>query len=122
MCSYPRLSRVGRCQEEWPSLPGTLLQTIEAGPEACVKGALVAFQLLCEDHSNQFCNPSMSETLNMMIVRFISLFASADAEIRTNAINCLRRFILVLPPALLVNLQAFLQVTFQRTPVLLHPQ
>jgi hypothetical protein len=52
----------------------------------------------------------MNEILNVMILRFIELFGSSDAEMRRMAINCARQFILPLPNAFLANLNKFLQV------------
>jgi hypothetical protein len=90
----------------------TLLQLLESENQDCAQAALTTFQLLCEDHIDRLCTSSdMNEILNMMISRFISLFASPDAEIRRIAINCSRQFILPLPNAFLANLNPFLQVS-----------
>ena len=88
-----------------------LLQILESNQQDSAQAALLTFQLLCEDHVDKLCQSSiMNETLNLMLPRFIMLFASPDAEIRRIAINCVRQFILPLPNAFLVNLSQFLQV------------
>ena len=95
----------------WPPILKNLLQILESGQQDSAQAALLTFQLICEDHIDQLCKSSaMNEILNLMISRFIVLFASPDAEIRRIAINCSRQFILPLPNAFLVNLNPFLQV------------
>jgi hypothetical protein len=114
MSIFNMRGNIGSChllQAVWPPLLKNLLQILESDQQDSAQAALLTFQLLCEDHIDKLCTSSdLNEILNMMISRFISLFASPDADIRRIAINCSRQFILPLPNAFLVNLNPFLQV------------
>ena len=91
-----------------------LLQILESNQQDSAQAALLTFWLLCEDHVDKLCQSSiMNETLNLMLPRFIMLFASPDAEIRRIAINCVRQFILPIPNVFLVNLSVSVSAGFR---------
>mmetsp|Transcript_62355 Transcript_62355/g.146500 ORF Transcript_62355/g.146500 Transcript_62355/m.146500 type:complete len:899 (+) Transcript_62355:187-2883(+) len=93
--------------ESWPELLPGLLQALEAAEYQ--EGALGAFKLLCEDHTQQLCRPAHEALLQAMLAKFISYMANPTAEIRATALNCIRQFIWILPNPLLAALPNYLQ-------------
>jgi transportin-1 len=100
----------------WPGLLQTLVQFLDSTDQNYVEGALNVFVLICEDYADKLDADEPSSTvrpLNVLIPKFISFFKSPNETYRRYALSCINQFIVDLPPALLVNMELYLQVKRQ---------
>ncbi len=94
----------------WPTLLPSLVQGIESNDLPLMDGAFRTLTLISEDCPYDLDKESLGRPLNFLIPKFIILLKSTQENIRNYAIRCLNQFIVVSPPALLVNMDKFLQV------------
>lgn len=70
--------------------------------------------MICEDSAHKLDteDPQTGRPLNALIPKFIQFFKSQHDIFRKHALSCINQFIVDLPPALLVNMDTYLQGLF----------
>jgi transportin-1 len=94
----------------WPELLGILVSFLDNSNINVVDGALNTLHKLCEDHNEQLERAEQHEALSALIPRFLAFFRSPHEHFRRLAVSSVVQFIVHMPPALLSNLDTFLQV------------
>ncbi|KAH7437698.1 hypothetical protein KP509_05G084500, partial [Ceratopteris richardii] len=100
----------------WPELLGALLQCLESNDYNHTEGALDALSKICEDSPKELDAdvPGVPERpINVFLPRLLKMFSSQHANFRRLALNSVNQFILLMPKALLINMEAFLQELFK---------
>jgi transportin-1 len=96
--------------KNWPNLIHILMQYLDSGDQNAVNGALRTLYVICEDYSDKLDSEEFGRPLNVLIPKFIALLKSEDETFRRYALKCINQFILDMPHALIVQMDAYLQV------------
>lgn len=67
---------------------------------------------ICEDCSDQFNSEELSQSLGVLIPKFIQFFGHSSPNIKSSAIACVNQFVISQPPALVANVLPFIRVCF----------
>lgn len=65
---------------------------------------------ICEDCSDQFNSEEMSQSLGVLIPKFIQFFGHSSPNVKSHAIACVNQFVIGQPPALVANILPFIRV------------
>ncbi|OQR92594.1 transportin [Thraustotheca clavata] len=97
--------------EQCPEMiPGLIRYLEDAANENGVEGAFSALSKICEDHAEKLDSPSLpTRPLNSLVPLFLKYFHHPKSEFRRDALNCINQLILIMPAALEINMDAFLQ-------------
>lgn len=76
-----------------------------------VKGAFGALQKICEDCSDQLNTEEMSQSLGVLLPKFIHFFGHSSPTVKSHAIACVNQFVVNQPPALVANILPFIKVS-----------
>ncbi|RHY97676.1 hypothetical protein DYB37_006951, partial [Aphanomyces astaci] len=91
-------------------IPGLLHYLQDAANESGVEGAFGALTKICEDHADKLNDQRLaSRPLDALIPIFLQYFNHPRPEFRRDALNCMNQLILIMPTALDLNIDAFLQ-------------
>ncbi|MCO5611248.1 hypothetical protein L7F22_065500 [Adiantum nelumboides] len=99
----------------WPQLLGALLQCLESNDYNHTEGALDALSKICEDSPKELDAdvPGITERpINVFLPRLLKMFSSPHVTFRRLALNSVNQFIVLMPTALFVNMDKFLQELF----------
>ena len=80
-----------------------------------VQGAFSALHKICEDCSDQLDSDALNRPLNVLIPKFIQFFRHPSPMIRSHAIACVNQFIINQPPALVLHIVPFVEVSERST-------
>lgn len=94
----------------WPDLLPTLCQYIDSSQYFTCEGAFSALHKICEDCSDQFSSEELSQSLGVLIPKFIQFFSHSSPTIKSHAIACVNQFVISHPPALVANILPFIKV------------
>lgn len=75
-----------------------------------MQGAFSALHKICEDCSDQFNSEELSQSLGVLIPKFIQFFSHSSPNIKSHAIACVNQFVISQPPALVANILHFIRV------------
>ncbi|KAF0695448.1 Aste57867_13736 [Aphanomyces stellatus] len=97
--------------EQCPEMiPGLVHYLQDAANENGVEGAFGALTKICEDHADKLNDQRLAtRPLDTLIPIFLQYFNHPRPEFRRDALNCINQLILIMPTALDVNMDAFLQ-------------
>ena len=76
-----------------------------------MQGAFSALHKICEDCSDQLDSDALNRPLNVLIPKFIQFFRHPNHTIRSHAIACVNQFIINQPPALILHIVPFVEVS-----------
>ncbi len=92
-------------------VPGLTRYLEDASNENGVEGAFGALSKICEDHAEKLDSPSLpTRPLNTLVPIFLQYFNHPRQDFRRDALNCINQLILIMPAALEINMDNFLQV------------
>jgi len=80
------------------------------------QGAFGALQKICEDCCDQLSSSEMSQSLTVLLPKFIQFFGHSSPTVKSHAIACVNHFVAHQPPALVSNILPFIKVTHKHTP------
>jgi len=98
--------------EHWPTLLQTLAQALDSQDLNLVEGAFDALCKVCEDSANKLDSDEIGRPLNFLIPKLLSFFASPVPTLRKYAVASVNQFVLLMPNALAVNMDAYLRGLF----------
>ncbi|CAK4070930.1 unnamed protein product [Aphanomyces euteiches] len=91
-------------------LPGLVQYLKDSANENGVEGAFGALTKICEDHADKLNDQRLaSRPLDTLVPIFLQYFNHPHPEFRRDALNCINQLILIMPAALDLNIDAFLQ-------------
>ena len=76
-----------------------------------LQGAFSALHKICEDCSDQLDSDALNRPLNVLIPKFIQFFRHPSPVVRSHAIACVNQFIINQPPALVLHIVPFVEVS-----------
>ncbi|EGC40393.1 hypothetical protein DICPUDRAFT_44597 [Dictyostelium purpureum] len=97
---------------DWPELLPTLFQALDSQNQDLVEGSLYTISLLCEDSTKKLDSEDSNRALNQLIPKLIMFFRSTNPDFRKKALVSISFFIVQMPGALLINMEAFLKGIF----------
>ena len=74
------------------------------------EGAFGALQKICEDSAEILDSDALNRPLNILIPKFLQFFQHSSSKIRSHALACVNQFIISRTQALMIHIDAFLQV------------
>lgn len=96
--------------KNWPNLLQTLVSCLDSNDDNVVDGAFRILLLICEDYGHKLDSEENGRPLTFLIPKFLQFFKHSNENFRYYAISCINEFIIDAPPALLVNMDLFIQV------------
>ncbi|OAY80367.1 Transportin-1, partial [Ananas comosus] len=99
----------------WPELLQALVQCLDSNDLNHMEGAMDAIYKICEDVPEELDVdvPGLSERpINIFMPRFLQLFQSPHAVLRKLALGCINQYIVVMPMALYMSMDQYLQGLF----------
>ncbi|KAJ4772512.1 Transportin-1 [Rhynchospora pubera] len=99
----------------WPELLQALLQCLESNDLNHMEGALDAIYKICEDVPEDLDVdvPGLTERpINVFLPRLLQFFQSPHANLRKLALGCINQYIVVMPSALYMSMDQYLQGLF----------
>lgn len=99
----------------WPQLLEALLQCLESNDYNHTEGALDALSKICEDSPQELDAdiPGVSERpINVFLPRLLKMFSSPHSTLRKLALSSVNQFIILMPTALFLNMDSYLQGLF----------
>ena len=101
--------------EKWPEALARLMELLDSNDANALDGAFSTLKKICEDSAAELDDqPADRLPLNYMIPKLISFFGHHNPKVRTAALFCVNKFILLRSNALMVNIDAFTQGLFAR--------
>ena len=94
----------------WPDLLPTLMKMLKSDNTECIVTALSCLSKITEDNIYEMDSAEVNYPLNELIPIFISFFQHPSQEVVYHSVSCMRNSIDAMPNALLVNMDAYLQV------------
>lgn len=95
----------------WPDLLPTLMKMLKSENTECIVTALSCLSKITEDNIYELDSAEVNYPLNDLIPLFISFFQHPSQEVVYHSVSCMRNSIDAMPNALLVNMDAYLQVS-----------
>ncbi|XP_078163255.1 transportin 1 isoform X1 [Carex rostrata] len=99
----------------WPELLQALLQCLDSNDLNHMEGALDAIYKICEDVPEELDVdvPGLPERpINIFLPRLLQFFQSPHANLRKLALGCINQYIVVMPSALYMSMDQYLQGLF----------
>ncbi|KAM9983707.1 hypothetical protein ACTFIY_000421 [Dictyostelium cf. discoideum] len=100
------------CFSEWPELLPALNLALDSNSQDLIEGSLYTLSLLCEDSTKKLDSDDSGRALNQLIPKLIMFFKCNNADFRKKALVSISYFIISMPGALLINMEAFLKGIF----------
>jgi transportin-1 len=94
----------------WPELLPRLVQMLDSNDYSACEGAFGALQKICEDSSEMLDSDALNRPLNILIPKFLQFFTHNSNKIRSHAIACVNQFIMSRTQALMLHIDAFIEV------------
>jgi len=116
--SHPIRSTAGTCittivsdikLETWQELLPCLASYLDAADPNQIDGSFNTLLKICEDSAFKLDSEKLGHPLGVLIPKFISFFGSPHESFRLYAVKCLNNLILLLPAALVANMEPYLQ-------------
>lgn len=101
--------------KNWKTLLPTLIQAIDSQNQNLVLGAFTAISNVCEDAAQKLDEEGHDRPSNVLIPKLIGFLAHPHQNIRRDALNSLNQFLLLMPQALAINMDKYLQGLFRLT-------
>ncbi|KAK9150951.1 hypothetical protein Syun_009260 [Stephania yunnanensis] len=101
--------------EGWPELLQALLQCLESKDLTHMEGAMDALSKICEDIPQELDSdvPGLAERpINIFLPRLLQFFQSPHASLRKLSLGSINQFIMLMPTALLLSMDQYLQGLF----------
>eukprot|EP00897_Mesotaenium_endlicherianum_P000797 jgi/Mesen1/10718/ME000090S10178 len=101
--------------QAWPYVLQAMVECIDSGDYNHMEGALDALYKVCEEQPHQFDTPIQGvdqRPINVFLPRLLQLFSSQHATLRKLALAIINQFIILLPNALLANMDKFKEGLF----------
>ncbi|CAK9221083.1 unnamed protein product [Sphagnum troendelagicum] len=101
--------------QDWPEIFQAFVQCLDSNDYNHMEGALDSLSKICEDKPEVLDQDvlGLSERpINVFLPRLLQFFASPHAALRRLALSAVNQFIVLLPPALFVNMDTYLQGLF----------
>lgn len=98
--------------EGWPTVLPALIHMLDSPDLNQVEGALSTICLICEDSAGRLDSEEAGRPLNDLVPKLLAMIQSPHESFRRYAIASLNQFIVEMPSALLVNMNAFLNGIF----------
>ena len=89
----------------------TLMKMLKSENTECIVTALSCLSKITEDNIYELDSAEVNYPLNDLIPLFISFFQHPSQEVVYHSVSCMRNSIDAMPNALLVNMDAYLQVS-----------
>ena len=96
----------------WPELLPRLCLLLDAEDYNTCEGAFGALLKICEDATDYLNADSLNRPLNVLVPKFLTFFKHSHPKIRSYAIACINQFILARTPALMTNIDNFIENLF----------
>lgn len=93
---------------DWKELMPFLVDLLKSSNEDAVSGGFDALVKLCEDSADKLVNCN-TRPLNEVVPKVLEYFKHPKEEFRVGALKCVNHLMIVLPPALVVEMDHFLQ-------------
>ena len=100
--------------QSWPQLLPHLLKLLDMPDYNVREGALGAMQKLCEDSASDIASEEFAPILDVMVPKFLSLFTVEQEKLRVHSIAAINQFVPLNPPALMANMNVYLQCLYNR--------
>lgn len=110
VCITAIVSKAGL--QVWPDLFPTLVSCLDSNHDAFLDGALNALCRICED-APDLLDEDPSQPLDVIIPKLLAFFEHPDDKVRIKVVHILNQFLLVMPPALNENIDAYLAALFR---------
>lgn len=110
VCITAIVSKAGL--QVWPDLFPTLVSCLDSQHDAFLDGALNALCRICED-APDLLDEDPSQPLDVIIPKLLSFFQHPNDAVRIKVVHILNQFLLVMPPALSDNIDAYLAALFR---------
>lgn len=99
----------------WPELLQALVNCLDSNDLNHMEGAMDSLSKICEDSPQVLDSdvPGLDERpINILLPRLLQFFQSPHASLRKLALGCINQYIMLLPSALLVSMDQYLQGLF----------
>ena len=96
----------------WPELLPRLCLLLDAEDYNTCEGAFGALLKICEDSTDYLNADNLNRPLNVLVPKFLTFFKHNHPKIRAYAISCINQFILARTPALMLNIDNFIENLF----------
>lgn len=110
VCITAIVSKAGL--QVWPDLFPTLVSCLDSNHDSFLDGALHALSRICEDVPDVL-DQDPSQPLDVIIPKLLSFFQHPNDAVRVRVIHILNQFLLLMPPALNDNMDAYLAALFR---------
>lgn len=110
VCITAIVSKAGL--QVWPDLFPTLVSCLDSNHDSFLDGALHALSRICEDVPD-LLDQDPSQPLDVIIPKLLSFFQHPNDVVRVRVIHILNQFLLLMPPALNDNMDAYLGALFR---------
>jgi transportin-1 len=110
VCITAIVSKAGL--QVWPDLFPTLVSCLDSNHDSFLDGALNALSKICED-APDLLDEDPSQPLDVIIPKLFVFFHHPKDAVRIKVVHILNQFLLVMPPALNDNIDAYLAALFR---------
>lgn len=110
VCITAIVSKAGL--QVWPDLFPTLVSCLDSNHDSFLDGALHALSKICED-APDLLDQDPSQPLDVIIPKLLAFFQHPSDAVRIKVVHILNQFLLVMPPALNDNIDAYLAALFR---------
>ena len=104
------VATIVNCEEglaDWPALAPTLLTLLDSENPSLVEGAFNTLYFICEDVQEALTQETGGSPLNVLIPKCLQFFAHPNHVFRRYALGCINHYVLLMPTALLANLESY---------------
>lgn len=98
--------------ETWPSIVPRLYQALDSPDTNLLDGAFSALHKICEDSAPRLAADVTTQPLQFLIPKFIQFFGHESEVLRRYAVASLYHFVQLMPPALTMHIDTYLQGLF----------
>jgi transportin-1 len=93
----------------WPGLVPILCQYLDTGEHNAMDGSLNSLYKICEDSADKLDTDAADRPLNVLVPKFLGLFAHAHPRFRELAVNSIGKVLPLMPLVIVEHKDAYLQ-------------